>query len=131
MSLHQTWVTSTGKAEIERPRLLLRGHRKAGGVIRLWPDEAVTYGLAVSEGVETGLAAAHAYTPVWACVDAGNLASLPLLPAIDALTIFADHDKVGLTAAATLARRWSVAMREVLIATPEQDGYDIADVVTA
>lgn len=50
LTMHFTWIRSDGtKADIERPRLLLGGHRKAGGVIRLWPDEAVTYSLAVAD----------------------------------------------------------------------------------
>lgn len=44
ISLHFTWVCPDGsKANTPGPaRLLLGGHRKAGGCIRLWPDEAVT-----------------------------------------------------------------------------------------
>jgi hypothetical protein len=38
LTLHRTWVTATGdKANVEPPRLLLGKHRKAGGVIRLFP----------------------------------------------------------------------------------------------
>ena len=65
-------------------------------MVRLWPDEAVTYGLCVGEGLETCLTAAHGFTPVWACLDAGNLAGLPVLPGVEALTIVADHDEAGL-----------------------------------
>jgi putative DNA primase/helicase len=98
MSLHRTWITASGrKAAIESPRLLLAGHRKTGGVIRLWPDEDVSCGLGVAEGIETALAAAHGFTPIWACIDAGNLAKLPVLPAIAALTVFADHDDAGVS----------------------------------
>lgn len=131
LTLHRTWISSDGtKAAIEKPRLLLGGHRKAGGVIRLWPDEAVSHGLAVAEGVETALAAAHAFTPVWSCIDAGNLASLPVLAAIDVLTIFADHDSTGLTSATTLGLRWADAGRSALIVSPAREGFDIADEVT-
>jgi putative DNA primase/helicase len=130
MSLHRTWVMASGrKAAIESPRLLLAGHRKTGGVIRLWPDEEVTCRLGVAEGIETALAAAHGFTPIWAAIDAGNLGALPLLPAIESLTIFADHDDVGLRAAVRLASRWAEAGREVLVVTPEREGHDIADEV--
>jgi putative DNA primase/helicase len=74
LTLHRTWVQADGrKADVDPPRMLLGGHRKAGGVIRLWPDEAVSTGLAVAEGIETALSLAHAYRPAWACIDAGNL----------------------------------------------------------
>ena len=94
ISLHFTRLATDGhgKAGTEQDKLLLAGHRKKGGCIRLWPDEAVTYGLAIGEGIETCLAAAHLFTPVWACVDAGNLAAFPVLAGIDCLTIYADHD---------------------------------------
>src|SRR6185437_1758932 len=130
MTLHRTWITSTGKkAALDLPRLLLGKQRKAGGVIRLWPGDAVAHGLAVAEGIETALAGVHGFTPVWSCIDADNLSNLPLLKAIDALTIFADHDDAGLSSAATLARRWADAGRHVVIATPATEGFDMADEV--
>ncbi|MGH8255575.1 MAG: DUF7146 domain-containing protein [Steroidobacteraceae bacterium] len=131
MSLHRTWITTTGKARIEKPRLLLKDHQKRGGVIRLWPDEAVTYGLAVAEGIETALAAAHGFTPTWACTDAGNMAALPVLSGVESLMIFADHDPAGRDAAQALAQRWANAGREVRIAMSEREGFDIADEVAA
>src|SRR5690606_32695940 len=51
MTLHFTRLRSDGlgKAGTDRDKLLLGGHPKAGGVIRLWPDEAVTHGLGIAE----------------------------------------------------------------------------------
>ncbi|CAJ3219926.1 DUF7146 domain-containing protein [Burkholderia pseudomallei] len=115
MTLHKTWIRTDGrKADVAPPRLLLGGHRKAGGVIRLWPDEAVTSGLGVAEGVETALSLAHGYAPVWACIDAGNLKALPVLAGIESLTVAADDDPAGKAAAAACAQRWSNAGREVV-----------------
>lgn len=108
LSLHRTWVRANGcKADVNPPRLLLAGHRKQGGVIRLWPDEAVTLGLGVAEGIETALSLAWAYAPVWACIDAANLASFPVLPVIGALVIGADNDGAGTAAAHQCAQRWA------------------------
>lgn len=116
ISLHRTWVNADGtKADVDPPRMLLGGHRKAGGVIRLWPDEAVTHGLAVAEGIETALSLARVIQPVWALIDAGNLAKLPLLPAIDALTIAVDADVAGERAAESCGERWALADREVTL----------------
>lgn len=129
MTLHQTWVQADGtKAECEPARMLLGGHRKAGGAIRLWPDEAVTMGLAVAEGIETALSLAHAYTPAWACIDAGNLAALPVLAGIESLVIAADHDAAGIAAAKACADRWGAAGAEVAVvmsATPKADINDL------
>jgi phage/plasmid primase-like uncharacterized protein len=130
-SLHFTFLRpdGLGKTEAEPARLLLPRHRKAGAVCRLWPDEAVTTGLCLAEGLETALSAAHAFVPVWAAIDAGNLAGLAALPGVESLTIVADHDDAGINAAGQCAARWSAAGREVRIAMPEQPGQDVNDLV--
>ncbi|MDC6177812.1 toprim domain-containing protein [Ralstonia solanacearum] len=128
LSLHRTWVQADGcKADVDPPRLLLGGHRKQGGVIRLWPDEAVTVGLGIAEGIETALSLAWAYAPVWACIDAGNLAAFPVLPGIEALTIGADNDAAGAAAAQECAARWANADREVYITRQTQN--DLNDIL--
>jgi putative DNA primase/helicase len=129
ISLHFTRLAADGreKAGTEQDKLLLAGHRKKGGVIRLWPDEAVTYGIALAEGIESALAAAHLMTPVWAAIDASNLAAFPVLSGIESLVIFADHDDTGLGAARLCARRWRDSGREVRVRRPKERGLDIAD----
>jgi len=128
LSLHRTWIQADGrKADIDPPRLLLGGHRKQGGVIRLWPDEAVVTGLGVAEGIETALSLAWAYAPVWACIDAGNLAAFPVLPGIEALTVGADNDAAGAAAARQCAQRWADADAEAYITRQEQN--DLNDVL--
>ena len=129
MTLHFTRLAAdgVGKAGTDCDKLLLSGHRKRGGVIRLWPNEAVTHGLALAEGIESALAAARLHTPIWATVDAGNLSQFPVLAGIEALTIFADHDDAGLKAAKECARRWHAAGREVHIRAPRAPGADAAD----
>jgi putative DNA primase/helicase len=128
LTLHRTWILSDGrKADIESPRMLLGGHRKAGGVIRLWPEEAVTTGLGIAEGIETALSLAHAFTPVWALIDAGNLAALPVLDGIEALTIAADHDEAGGRASDACAERWADAGIEVFIVMPDAEKTDLND----
>ena len=133
LSLHFTRLKAdgTGKAGTDCDKLLLKGHRKAGGCIRLWRDECVTYGLAISEGVETGLAAAHAFQPVWAAIDAGNMASFPVLAGIDVITLIVDHDPAGLKAAAEVAGRWRAARREVRMLMAADRGADIADEIAS
>jgi hypothetical protein len=132
LSLHFTRLAAdgNGKAGTDRDRIFLKAHRKAGGVIRLWPDSAVTTGLGIGEGIETCLAAAHGFTPMWSVIDAGNMTRFPVLSGIEALTIFADHDDAGLRASRGCADRWRVHA-EVLVVVPGQPGDDIADVVAA
>ncbi len=130
IGMYRGWTCADGtKAAVDPPRMLLGGHRKAGGVIRLWPDDAVTTGLGIAEGIETALSLAHAFTPVWSVIDAGNLAAFPVLPGVECLTIAADHDDVGIAAAHACAERWTAAGREVRIVmadTPKADMNDLA-----
>jgi putative DNA primase/helicase len=132
LTLHRTWVQANGeKAPVDPPRMLLGGHRKAGGVVRLWPDEAVTTGLGIAEGIETALSLAHAYQPAWACIDAGNLATFPVLGGIESLLIAADHDEAGISAAEQCGQRWANAGREVAIAMPPDAKADFNDLARA
>jgi hypothetical protein len=112
MSLHFTKLRrdGTGKAPVDKPRLILAGHRKTGGVIRLCDDADVTTGLGLGEGIETCLSVVRSgWAPVWAAIDAGNLGKLPVLPGIEQLTVFADNDPAGIKGAAELVSRWNDA----------------------
>ncbi len=128
LTLHRTWIKPDGtKANVDPPRLLLGKHRKQGGVIRLWPDDTVTTGLAIAEGIETALTVAEVFTPVWSAIDAGNLAALPVLAGIESLLIVADHDDAGLRAAEQCAERWYRAGCKVRIAKSPIPGEDLND----
>lgn len=132
-SLHFTFLAADGlvKAQVDRNRLMLANHRKFGAVIRLWPDDEVTDGLALAEGIESALSAAHIFTPMWATGDAGNMAGLLVVEGISALTIFADHDKAGLDAAHKLAERWRAAGQRARILRAKAVGFDPNDVLKA
>ncbi|BCO32879.1 hypothetical protein TspCOW1_29820 [Thiohalobacter sp. COW1] len=124
LSLHRTWISPAGNKIFDPPRLLARGHKTAGGAIRLWPDEAVTHGLALAEGIETALSVASVHRPIWAAIDAGHLAAFPVLEGIEALTLYADRDPHGKgeQAARACARRWAAAGREAAVALPPRSG---------
>ncbi len=105
-----------------------------GAAVKLTPDEDVTYGLHICEGIETGLALMDmGFKPLWACLSAGGIAKFPILIRVDSLTIFADNDKsqTGQNAALECGARWQSAGKEVRIfATPEA-GTDFADWMAA
>jgi hypothetical protein len=139
LTLHRTWIRPDGtKAPVAKPRLLWPGLPKAGGVVRLWPDEEVTLGLAVAEGLETALTAAAGFGPAWACLDAANLAGFPMLDGIECLTVVADNDppdrkgrRAGQEAAEACARRWLEAGREVRVWCAPTEGADLNDFARA
>jgi phage/plasmid primase-like uncharacterized protein len=97
--------------------------------IRLWPEEDVTLGLAIAEGIETALAAAQLYRPIWSTIDAGQMARFPVLRGIESLLIFADHDEAGMKAANDCRDRWRKAGIEVRAEIPKRLGCDINDVL--
>jgi putative DNA primase/helicase len=119
--VHRTRLTPKDKAML--------GPAK-GAVIKLTPDEEVTTGLHICEGIETGLALiGMGFRPLWACMSAGNLAAFPVLSGIEALTIFADNDpsRTGERDAIKCAQRWRAAGAQVRIFMTPEAGTDFAD----
>lgn len=130
MSVHRTWIDPLHpgkKADVQPPRCFWRGLPVRGGVVRLWPDELVHGGLGIGEGIETCLALAHAYTPVWSCLDAGHLSAFPVLNGVESLVIAMDNDPAGAKATKACSDRWTEAGAEVLVVASEHDGRDVAD----
>jgi hypothetical protein len=103
----------------------------AGTVWKLTPDEDVTLGLGIAEGHADALAAVKdGFTPMWATAGAGCMAKFPVLPGIEALTIFRDHGETGLKAARHCQATWLAAGREAVIVPPSR-GADFAEHVQA
>ena len=105
-----------------------------GSVIKLWPDEDVTTGLVIGEGIETTLAAAtrisHRGTrlqPAWAAGSATNLANFPVLTGVEFLTVLIDHDAngEGQRAASHAIWRWRDAGREAVGPHPKQSRHGL------
>ena len=122
VGIQRTFLTPDGE-KIERRML------GSAGVVMLSSSEGVTYGLGLAEGMENGLAVMTiaGWLPVWAAMSAGAIRNFPVLAGIDALTIFADPEQVGMDAARSCARRWSDAGKEVKIAAPHDVQRDWND----
>jgi hypothetical protein len=109
--IHRTALLPNGH---DRDRVLGRAMlgRASGAAIKISPDDAVTLGIGIAEGVETALAIIlSGWRPVWAAASASGIAQFPLLSGIEELTIFADRDGVGQQAAQKCAQRWRDADR--------------------
>jgi hypothetical protein len=135
MAVHRTALTGDGR-KLGRKAL----GPKSRAAIKLWPDEDVSRRIVIGEGIETVLSAAlrirHRGTflrPAWAVGDAGNLASFPVLPGIDGLTVLVDHDEsgAGQRAARQCGKRWTAGGGEAILLTPRQVGSDFNDLITA
>jgi putative DNA primase/helicase len=126
-AIHRTAVTPDGK-KIDRKAL----GPKAGCAIKLTPDENVTDGLTIAEGIETAIAGmALNFCPTWALGDAGAVAKFPVLQGVECLTILVDNDASGTGQASALecSKRWTGTGCEVFRVVPTSTGTDMADVI--
>jgi hypothetical protein len=134
-AVHRTALRAdgTGKAEMPDggPAKRIRGPSR-GAVVKLSPDETVTYGLGLAEGVETALAVMNAgWRPIWAAGSAGAVERFPVLGGIEHLTLFADNDPRGLAAARACAHRWQADGCTAEILFHKAAGADWNDEVAA
>jgi putative DNA primase/helicase len=98
---------------------------KTTAAIKLSPNVDVNRCLTIGEGLETTLAGMMlGYVPAWALGDANGVASFPVLPGIESITILVDHDRsgTGQRAAITCSARWTNAGREVFRLVPREPG---------
>jgi hypothetical protein len=131
-AIHRT-ALGTGGIKLGRKAL----GPMTGCAIKLMPDEDVTMGLVIGEGVETTLAGMQlGFRPTWALGSAGAIKNFPVLSGVEALTILVDHDeadrngrRAGPDAATACSQRWTDAGREVLRVVPRRPGADMADLV--
>jgi putative DNA primase/helicase len=101
----------------------------SGGAIKLDPDEDVTMGLCVGEGVETCLAGRQmGLRPVWSAISRAGITSFPILPGIEGLHILRENDAnlAGPKSVEDCASRWRATGLDVHIADPER-GSDLND----
>jgi putative DNA primase/helicase len=112
IGVHRTFLSREGR-KIDRKML---GRR---GIIRLSTDEEVHEGLGLVEGVEDGLAVMlSGWRPIWVATCAAEILQFRVLEGIEALTIFADSDSVGMSAAEACAARWTAVGKEVCVSPP-------------
>jgi putative DNA primase/helicase len=126
-ALHRTRLTPDG-LKVDRKMLA----PAAGAAIKLDPDDAVTMGLTVGEGIETTLAARQiGFRPAWALGSSGGIKTLPVLSGVEALTILEEHDEKGANARAVMdcGTRWHDAGREVITVAP-RSGKDVNDALS-
>jgi hypothetical protein len=124
--IHRTFLTADGQ---KLGRKMLGRSRDAA--IKLDPDDAVTTGLAIGEGIETVLTGRVAgFRPAWALGASGKIATFPKLAGIDALTVHVEVDQTGASQKALnkCAPRWLAAGREVIPVWPRL-GKDLNDLL--
>lgn len=124
-SMHIIYLTQDGKkADVEAPKKILPVILPLPGcAINLFePENGV---IAVAEGVETAMAVRQLeHFPVWACGNAGQMATLDVPESVNELLIYADEDEsfTGAQAAYTLAKRMKAKGKKVSVIRLLEDG---------
>jgi hypothetical protein len=129
-AVHRTYLREdgSGKAKVNPPKAMLG--TVGGGAVRLTPASGL---ILVAEGIETALSLASGLLPtpatIWAALSTSGVRGLGLPEEPGRLTIAADGDDAGRTAAHALADRaralgWQVSV----LSAP--DGRDWNDVLT-
>jgi hypothetical protein len=125
--IHRTFLDGEGR-KIDRRML----GRTKDAAIKLDAEETVTEGIGIAKGIETSLAViGMGWRPVWALGSANAIARFPVLAGLESLTIFADHDDVGIKAARTCGRRWADAGLDARVLRPPAAGADWNDMRAA
>ncbi|MDM7947096.1 MAG: toprim domain-containing protein [Oceanibaculum nanhaiense] len=134
IGLHRSYLaideTAATKAPLHKAKKMLG--RVVGGAVRL-AEIGDGDRLALSEGIETGLAVMTACPdlPVWATLSASGLEQVDLPPAARRILVLADNDAsgAGMRAADAAARRLRAQGRDVAIVVPPQEGEDFNDLL--
>lgn len=125
VAIQRTALTAEGE-KIDR----MMAGPVAGTAVKLDPDEEVTLGLVVAEGVESALATRMlGYRPCWALGSAGAIANLPVLGGIEGLTIAGEAGEASARAVRECARRWVAADVDVSVLEPLGGAEDANDVL--
>lgn len=130
-TMHRTFLKpdGSGKADMASPRKLMPGDLPEGACVALSEFKGGTLGIA--EGIETAMSASALYDiPVWASINAGNLAKWIPPEGTEEVAIFGDNDPkfAGQAAAYALARRLAAKNIPVTVHIPDMPGTDWADV---
>ena len=130
-NVHLTYLTDDGhKADVLPSRRIMSGPLPDGSAIRLAPADEH---MGIAEGIETAIAASVMFKiPVWAAVNAQNLAKWKPPTITRSVTVFADNDEsfTGHAASYTLAKRLTLQYgMNVQVLVPPVVGQDWADVL--
>jgi len=132
-AIHRTALTRDGEKAIVKGNSRLGLGPFAGGAIKLTRDENVTTCLGIGEGIETTLSLQllreFGTSPIWAMLNAGGVASFPVLNGIEVLWIAVDHDPAGRSASLECVERWLADGRETIEVVPNRAGADVNDSV--
>jgi len=134
VTVHCTYLgpDGDGKADVAVPKKCLPpitpGGLRGGAIHLTEPGRT----LAITEGIETGLAVWEATsTPVWAAGSAHALETITIPASVVHVQLWADNDRswAGQQAAFKAAQRLSSQGKDVTVLVPREDGFDWLDML--
>jgi len=129
--IHRTFLDPVKVSKVDRRML----GRAKGAAIKLDPDDEVTQGLCLGEGVETCLHGRQelGLAPTWALGSAAALEHFPVLSGVTAMTFLGEHDKTGANAKAIKAagRRMVANGIEATAKVPDFGDLNDGEVISA
>lgn len=130
--IHRTALKADGSGKAFADAKAMLGRARDAAVM-LDPFDSVELGIAVCEGIESGLSARFSpavwLRPMWVCGSAGAIARFPVLGGVEVISVFADGDATGRRAARTLCERYELAGLEFDLYEPESDDADANSVL--
>ncbi|MEQ1955324.1 DUF7146 domain-containing protein [Mesorhizobium yinganensis] len=126
LAIHRIALKPDG-SKLDR-RMLGISHRSA---VRLGSPGEV---LAISEGVETALAAMEMFPALpaaWACGSAGAVGHFPVLDGVKRIVLLAENNAASREACRLTGSRWQRARRDVQVLTPSPQHDDFNDALIA
>ena len=125
VGIHRTALRDDGLGKRDMPDAMgarMMMGRMKGAAVMLEPA-GTSFGIA--EGIETALSAREIMNlPLWAVLSAAGMEGFPVIYGAKFLRLCADHDRVGIKAAKTCARRYFDAGIEAEIRCPDAEGTD-------
>lgn len=101
-----------------------------GGAVQLYEIECGALG--IGEGIESSLSIRRLpdleNMPVWACLNAGGIASFPIIRGLSALWIAQDNDPAGWRSAGDATARMASAQIETVVLSAKAPGADLNDI---
>jgi len=132
--IHRTFLARDGSGKARVNATKLSYGRAKGAAIKLTPDDEITYGLGLTEGIETGLSLISAnYRGIWVAGSAGAIRGFPVIGGVETISVFADNDlgETGINSARVCGNRWKHSGRESRVIYPRSAGSDWNDVARA
>jgi hypothetical protein len=107
--IQRTFLAPNGRGKVAHGTAKMGlGRARNASIMLMRPQDDVTHGLGLAEGIETALSCLMlGRGPIWVTCGTAGMAAFPVLAGIESLDIFADQGAAGLAAARECAQRWT------------------------